>query len=208
MKICSNCNREYEDNLNYCSNCGESLSVKLQECFCTNCGKSLGETVDRYCPYCGYQLFSVNHSKNTEQNRIPNDKQLTKLNKSNYLSREYLFSLQGRRSRSEGFITGLILSSLTLGIIILGFLTQSTSIWYLITPLCLIVLWAQIANCVKRVHDFNKSGLWLLGCFLSYLIIGAFIRGALPSIHNIISIIVPNLIYLPNGTNGPNKYGI
>ena len=57
MKFCSNCNREYDNNLNFCSKCGGKLIVKPQIYYCPTCGKQLVENTGKFCPYCGHKII-------------------------------------------------------------------------------------------------------------------------------------------------------
>lgn len=58
----------------------------------------------------------------------------------------------------------------------------------------LVLLWPSLANNIKRCHDRNKSGWWLIAYFLACLTI----IGALwPLIE----------LGFMDGTPGPNKYG-
>ena len=60
--------------------------------------------------------------------------------------------------------------------------------------LMVALLWPSVANSVKRLHDRDKSGWWLLGMYLAiFTVIGAL----WPLIE---------LGFL-DGTPGPNKYG-
>ena len=55
MKICSNCNLEYEDKFAFCHKCGSKLQVKIDQSFCPYCGNSI-ETDGEFCPFCGNTL--------------------------------------------------------------------------------------------------------------------------------------------------------
>ena len=52
MKICRNCNCEYEDNVNFCPQCGSKLE---SDKFCSNCGKKLSPDA-KFCPECGAKV--------------------------------------------------------------------------------------------------------------------------------------------------------
>ena len=224
MKFCGNCNREYDDNLNFCSKCGRTLMRKPQEYFCPSCGKSLGESFDRFCPYCGCQFEQVQvtinagvpNTKNDDSNTesvVHSNKSYTSTvrqssNRPGYFSKEYLFSFKGRRGRAEGFITWLVLSALMLGMIFLGAANQYNPFVYLLVIIGFLIAWAEIANAVKRAHDFNKSGLWLMGCCIGFMILGAVLKAVSQDLQAIFSFVVPYLLYLPKGTDGYNKYGL
>lgn len=52
MKICSNCNLEYEDKFTFCRQCGSKLQEIIEHNFCPYCGNRI-EKEDAFCPYCG-----------------------------------------------------------------------------------------------------------------------------------------------------------
>lgn len=224
MKICTKCNREYDDGLNFCSKCGTSLITKPQEYFCPSCGKSLGETFDRFCPYCGCQFgqeqatttfntdATSNNNVNTEsiiyQNNSNESFKYQSANKPSCLSKEYLFSFKGRRGRLEGLIAGTIFSTIFLFAIFSSDGTWNTPFGYLLFIVGAMAFWAKLANAVKRAHDFGKSGAWLLVCFMAYCLILSFIKSINPQLWGFVSMIAPYIIYLPKGTDGPNKYGL
>ena len=224
MKICNNCNREYDDGLNFCSKCGGALTAKPQEYFCPSCGKSLGESFDRFCPYCGCQFGQVqktiavttsadqNNTLNAESDSYTNNSYATTMqqsaNRPGYFSKEYLFSLKGRRGRAEGLITWFIISAIFLGCIALGLANEKNPFFYLMLVIALLAWWANVANAVKRAHDFDRSGLWLLGCFIGVAIFGAILKAVSPELQTIVTFIAPYLLYIPKGTDGPNKYDV
>ena len=53
MKFCENCNKEFNDDLNFCPICGAKLSTNEEKIkFCPICGKELDEDAN-FCPACG-----------------------------------------------------------------------------------------------------------------------------------------------------------
>lgn len=224
MKICTKCNREYDDGLNFCSKCGNTLVTKPQEYFCPSCGKSLGESFDRFCPFCGFQFgqaketatSTTHNTQNSTMNtghffyanssHTATEQQIS--NRPGYLSKEYLFSFKGRRGRAEGLITWFILSAIFLGSIAVGLANEKNPLFYLMIVIALMAWWANVANAVKRAHDFDRSGLWLLGCFIGVAIFGAILKAISPELQTIVTFIAPYLLYIPRSTDGPNKYGV
>ena len=83
----------------------------------------------------------------------------------------------------------------------------------------LAVFIPSLALAVRRLHDVNKSGLWLLAFILPFIvmIVGIFLAIVSPSIGSIImivgslSVLVLTILllvwYCTNGTAGLNKYG-
>lgn len=66
MKICSNCNKEFDDEFNFCPFCGSQYG-KIE---CPNCHKLLNKA-SPFCGYCGHEL-SVKESDIKENNAKPN----------------------------------------------------------------------------------------------------------------------------------------
>ena len=66
MKICSNCNKEFDDEFNFCPFCGTQYG-KIE---CPNCHKLLNKA-SPFCGYCGHEL-SVKESDIKENNAKPN----------------------------------------------------------------------------------------------------------------------------------------
>lgn len=52
MKFCANCNKSFDDDLNFCPECGEKL---LSKDVCPKCGAAITED-DKFCPSCGFKL--------------------------------------------------------------------------------------------------------------------------------------------------------
>ena len=52
MKFCANCNKSFDDDLNFCPECGEKL---LSKDVCPKCGAAISED-DKFCPSCGFKL--------------------------------------------------------------------------------------------------------------------------------------------------------
>jgi uncharacterized membrane protein YhaH (DUF805 family) len=79
-------------------------------------------------------------------------------------------------------------------------------------PLYLALVWVQICLTVKRLHDLNKSGWWMLAIFGV-----SFLSGFLSEMGEILALVgiglnVPILVYALwllfwPGTKGNNKYG-
>ena len=66
MKICSNCNKEFDDEFNFCPFCGSQYE-KIE---CPNCHKLLNKA-SHFCGYCGHEL-SIKESDIKENNAKPN----------------------------------------------------------------------------------------------------------------------------------------
>ena len=67
MKICPKCNREYEDDDNFCKVCGIPLKEEKQEVCCAKCGAMLEDGAN-FCPKCGAKV-----GEDAEQNAVSAD---------------------------------------------------------------------------------------------------------------------------------------
>ncbi len=119
-----------------------------------------------------------------------------------------LLSFQGRQRRLHFWIIALVLGvlnsiifNLTIGPAYMAMLTGTGSPGAVFSGVGIIgwvvelaLLWPSLANSVKRCHDRNKSGWWLIAYYLAcFTIIGAL----WPLIE---------LGFL-DGTQGPNRFG-
>lgn len=66
MRICPNCNLEYEDKYLFCHQCGSKLQEIIEQSFCPYCGNRI-ETEGDFCPYCGN---SLSDEEITDSNRL------------------------------------------------------------------------------------------------------------------------------------------
>jgi uncharacterized membrane protein YhaH (DUF805 family) len=107
----------------------------------------------------------------------------------------YIFAnFQGRLNRKPFWIATLVLWLVSVGVTLVASLlfgSQSTATTFLQGVVGLVLLIPSLAVAVKRYHDRDKSGWWILILFIP--IIG------------LIWYIV-ELGFLP-GTPGPNRYG-
>ena len=75
MKVCTDCNQEYNDEMFFCPKCGKKL-VDNRNQSCPNC-KQILEKKFEFCPYCGYKLLDNNRFHSTletaDQTPIAND---------------------------------------------------------------------------------------------------------------------------------------
>lgn len=139
---------------------------------------------------------------------------------------EMLFSFRGRLNRAPYWIIGLCYVAVLLGLGIIGFLIgldrglQEPTLAVVILLIAYVViyvgfLYSAVAVAVKRLHDRNKSGWWIL---LFYFVPGILTSGGEASgdvaIRAILSLIgaaisIWALIELGflRGTRGPNYYG-
>lgn len=56
MKICLRCNLQFDDNANFCGQCGGKLqNIPPEQIFCPKCGNATKPESD-FCPKCGWNI--------------------------------------------------------------------------------------------------------------------------------------------------------
>lgn len=128
------------------------------------------------------------------------------------MRQKYFFSFKGRASRSEfwWFMCCIFLINLASGIIF-SFL-PATIAASLSLVISLVLLPANLGVTVRRLHDRNMSGWWLLLPLIS-LVLGILGGNAGPGQNPAIAILSLGLclVYLiilcMPGTTGPNRFG-
>lgn len=104
---------------------------------------------------------------------------------------EMLFSFKGRINRKPFWMFGLavVLGSIITTVIDMAILDQETEVASII--FILIILWPSLAIQVKRWHDRDKSGWWVLIAYIPIIgIIWALVENGFLS-----------------GTEGSNRFG-
>jgi uncharacterized membrane protein YhaH (DUF805 family) len=124
-----------------------------------------------------------------------------------------LFSFQGRINRAKYWVAMIAYLSLTIAVLGLGFFFNFGTLFLVFAGM--IALAMIVSGCIvgiKRLHDRNKSGWWLL---LFYLLSGvldvAGMTGKLPLLFELgsVAISIWALVELGclRGTAGTNQYG-
>ena len=57
--LCNGCNREIEDDSEFCEYCGKKVEKELKKMFCASCGKEV-ENNSLFCKHCGAAIGNVN----------------------------------------------------------------------------------------------------------------------------------------------------
>lgn len=96
----------------------------------------------------------------------------------------------GRAPRSEYWYFGLAYTIVYIMVSIVGGLISQMASIVLTSLMCLGVLLPALAVGVRRLHDVNKSGWWLLIALI-------------PLIGSLILL----YFFVQKGTDGPNQYG-
>jgi len=124
-----------------------------------------------------------------------------------------LFSLQGRINRAKYWIAVAVYGSLLIALFGLGFFFRFSA-WFVVAALLLILAMgiSGIAVGIKRLHDRDKTGWWLLAFYLLPPIfdglgrsIGFSLVFTLASAAVSLWMVV-ELGFL-RGTSGPNQHG-
>ena len=109
-----------------------------------------------------------------------------------------LFSFEGRIGRQTYILSSLavtfiigVLAGLIAPVVSGGENGGGALLFILLLPLLILSVWIGLALAVKRFHDQEKSGWWVLLCIIPY--VGG--------------IIVWAMTWFIKGTDGPNVYG-
>ena len=102
------------------------------------------------------------------------------------------FSFEGRINRGKFWLGIVILWAFVWVLAIIAGATNSAFLLWLVVILSILIIWPSLALSIKRWHDRNKSGWWVL-------------IGLVPLIGGIWALIETG--FLP-GTVGPNEYGL
>jgi uncharacterized membrane protein YhaH (DUF805 family) len=131
------------------------------------------------------------------------------------------FNFNGRVNRAKFWIAALIFAAINVVLAILGYVTdQSVVFQALNSMLGIVILISSIAVGVKRLHDRNKSGWYLLLFYLvpSILVVIGVLIGAFVEDSTIIATVLGLLAFAIGvwafiemgclrGTIGVNQYG-
>lgn len=105
------------------------------------------------------------------------------------------FRFSGRVSRAA-YVLGFLLMMVVMAFPLYQFMrvppeSAMAQLWSVLFGLAFVVfLWAHVAFSVKRLHDFDKPGLYAVALFIPIISIAAFLA-----------------LCLYPGTPGPNQYG-
>jgi uncharacterized membrane protein YhaH (DUF805 family) len=102
-----------------------------------------------------------------------------------------LFSFQGRVGRMQFWLTSLLLSFVVVVLELVAKGTKAAPVALLLLALMLPLLWVSLAVGVKRWHDRDKSGWWIL-------------INLVPFIGSIWALVETGFL---KGTTGENRFG-
>ena len=165
--------------------------------FCRKCGSPLPDDSD-YCPKCGARV------KDADGNPVTNYSGLSKYGKSkSLLSLSGWFSAKGRMARKEFWIRNVILFCVSFAWgLVWGIAGFGEALFYLgLLPASL----ANIFVYIRRLHDLNASGWWLLLIMFGGALMGGMLLGdSLLWLYNMGVLAVLGSV---PGTAGENRYG-
>ena len=103
-----------------------------------------------------------------------------------------LFSFEGRINRAKIWLGIVVLWAVVWILALIAAAANSGFLWGLIAILNVVLIWPSLALSIKRWHDRNKSGWWVLIALVPFIgWLWALIETG----------------FLP-GTIGPNEYGL
>jgi uncharacterized membrane protein YhaH (DUF805 family) len=103
-----------------------------------------------------------------------------------------LFSFEGRINRAKFWLGIVVLWAVVWILALIAAAANSGFLWGLIAILNVVLIWPSLALSIKRWHDRNKSGWWVLIALVPFIgWLWALIETG----------------FLP-GTIGPNEYGL
>ncbi len=111
------------------------------------------------------------------------------------------------------FVLGLMLAAMGGAGTDAGIFTVlGIGILLMLIPLYVLFIWIQVCLAVKRLHDLNQSGLWVLA-LLGYSFASGTVLGFIGEEDTLMALLsIPNLVFgawllFWPGTEGDNQYG-
>lgn len=131
------------------------------------------------------------------------------------------FSAQGRLNRLSFFLAQILLAVVFVILtVIAGLMGENVVGLIVIGALNIVAIIAGIFLAIKRFHDIDKSGLFMLGYIIVAGIVGGIIisaivfaaglaenKAAVTGLTVVFALILALYVYLKPGTKGENKYG-
>ena len=198
MRVCPNCNLEYEDKYAFCHHCGSKLQDKVEQIFCPYCGNKV-ETDGAFCPFCGNSLeedttpkvgnytapIDSSHSvpnaivlpkNHVEYNRVTQSQSVYDIKDSeeSFFSKRHLFTYEGRRGRMSYLTVQAFWSFITqvLTLFVLPVVFALGDAGFLLAFIVDIVFaYPMFCNISKRMHDLGWPTSWAVAlCAVATLI--------------------------------------
>ena len=126
-----------------------------------------------------------------------------------------LFSFEGRVNRTKYWLVALINVAAILIVAALAlFLLPITAAWIVIVVVVLAMAYIGVAVAVKRLHDREKSGWWLLLYYMMPSVLGGIAGDSYQGINLALNLAAHAIslwalvdLGILRGTAGPNDYG-
>ena len=179
--LCQACGAQMPEGARFCPACGNTVSgerLREESKYCPVCGKEMPEGA-LFCPACGW-------AKERPSRVLPRN-----------LGKLSIFSFSGRARRREYWLTGLVLSVLS---VVVGFVLFSASKGIdEMTASIFVLALLGLPVSVRRCHDVGWSGWMLLVlCLIGFIpVFGEILAASL-------SVLILGCI---EGEHGPNRYG-
>ena len=123
-----------------------------------------------------------------------------------------LFGFQGRINRAKYWLAAVIYLAFIVVVTVLAFLVDLDGLFIALAMVIYVALLiSSIAVGIKRLHDRNKSGLWLLVFYLLPAVLSGIDTATGMTIFSLASAAVSIWMIVElgflRGTPGPNQYG-
>ena len=148
--FCHQCGSENNDSISFCEECGSPQKVRMvSKVFCHQCGNDNDDSAS-FCKKCGAPQSQSGASQNGQQISFQKAISLAFNNYANF---------KGRATRAEFWWFFLFTTALSF---VTQFIDTFSSIGILNLISSLIVLLPSVSVGVRRLHDIDKSGWWML----------------------------------------------
>lgn len=198
-KFCQNCGVQLEPGEKFCHQCGAQVTDAVEEVntVCPKCGTAV-EAGEKFCPSCGTALSGHDQPREDDVHEEPTSTYAAPaaqaLNKQSVVE-DFKFKFMnynGRLNRLPYFVRNIIVG--IVGSILGGIfsvLGDKFVLFYIVAlAIYIFMLVCSISLGVRRCHDLNRPGWWMVGIFI-------------PLVNFVLSL----YLLFARGTVGANEYG-
>lgn len=167
--------------------------------YCQNCGQELEEGV-RFCPSCGAKIAVEEPAPAQEESQYYQEQPRRQQEEPQQAYRPYgedslkdkFLSFQGRLNRKPYIIRGIIIGVISslLSAILESSAGDSAIFAIIAIVAAVLIIWVSFSLGVRRWHDLNHSGWWMLLALIP-----------------VVNICATIYLIFARGTKGPNDYG-
>lgn len=118
-----------------------------------------------------------------------------------------LFSAYGRLGRLRYTAHGILIQILLSVIVFMLVVTRDKTLALILSPFMLLFMYILICSTIKRLHDINASGWWILLILLIYGVASKFSDVAIFNWLSIFVSIASLIFFMLAGSVGKNDYG-